>query len=123
MTDDNATEEAAKHAITMFEKNALPDELIEGPPSNQGTAQPENKEDLARALSSLKKKVNELGLILSAEGAKGKIKHPGLKYLNAAQWFQFAEMHFRHHLRQKKRIDQFLSEHEGQNKHEPTPDF
>ena len=122
MTDDNATEEAAPHAIRMFERNGLPDERIEGPPSNQLTAQPGNKEDLELALIWLKKEVKELGIILSAGKAKGKIKHPGLKYLNALQWFQFAEMHFRHHLRQKQRIDDFLNEHEGHKKQQPTSD-
>jgi hypothetical protein len=34
-----------------------------------------------------------------------KNKHPGLDYFNANEWLQFAEMHLRHHLRQKKRID------------------
>jgi hypothetical protein len=28
--------------------------------------------------------------------------------VNAREWFQFADMHFRHHLRQKKRIEKFL---------------
>jgi hypothetical protein len=38
----------------------------------------------------------------------GKTKHPGLGYFSAHEWLQFADMHFRHHLRQKKRIDDFL---------------
>ena len=39
---------------------------------------------------------------------KGKTKHPGLNYFNANEWLQFAEMHFRHHLRQNNRIKTFL---------------
>jgi hypothetical protein len=39
---------------------------------------------------------------------KGKTKHPGLHYFNADEWLQFADMHFRHHVKQKKKIDDFL---------------
>jgi len=38
----------------------------------------------------------------------GKSKHPGLGFFSASEWFQFAEMHLRHHLKQKERIDRFL---------------
>ncbi|PFI45332.1 hypothetical protein COI73_19775 [Bacillus cereus] len=32
-------------------------------------------------------------------------EHPGLGYLNAAEWFQLISMHFAHHLRQKSRLE------------------
>jgi hypothetical protein len=38
----------------------------------------------------------------------GKSRHPGLGYFNAGEWLRFIEMHMRHHLRQKERIDAFL---------------
>jgi hypothetical protein len=38
----------------------------------------------------------------------GKTKHPGLGFFNANEWLQFAEMHLRHHLKQKERIEEFL---------------
>lgn len=34
-----------------------------------------------------------------------KVKHPTLGYLSAEEWFQLIEMHFRHHVRQKKKLD------------------
>lgn len=34
-----------------------------------------------------------------------KVKHPSLGYLSAEEWFQLIEMHFRHHVRQKKKLD------------------
>lgn len=37
-----------------------------------------------------------------------KRKHPALGYLDALEWYELNEMHFRHHLRQKKRIDAVL---------------
>jgi hypothetical protein len=38
----------------------------------------------------------------------GKTKYPGLNYFTAKEWLQFAGIHLRHHLKQKKRIDDFL---------------
>ena len=38
----------------------------------------------------------------------GKTKHPGLGYFDAREWLGFAEMHMRHHLRQKERIEKCL---------------
>jgi hypothetical protein len=37
-----------------------------------------------------------------------KTAHPAFGLLNAREWFQLIEMHFRHHLRQKARLDEFL---------------
>lgn len=37
-----------------------------------------------------------------------KILHPALGWLDAEEWFRLNEMHWRHHLRQKKRIDEAL---------------
>ncbi len=37
-----------------------------------------------------------------------RIEHWAGGWFTAAQWYQSAEMHIRHHLRQKKRIDAFL---------------
>jgi hypothetical protein len=41
-------------------------------------------------------------------GSTGKTKHPGLGYFDAREWLGFAEMHMRHHIRQKERIEQCL---------------
>ena len=52
--------------------------------------------------------MNDKALVMNGTVFNGKAKHPGLNYLNASEWLQFADMHMRHHLRQKKRIDDFL---------------
>lgn len=52
--------------------------------------------------------MNNVEMLISKSPFKGKTKHPGLDYFSAIEWLQFAEMHLRHHLRQKKRIDHFL---------------
>ncbi len=105
---NHATEEASPAARAMFQNNNFPDAVLEGPPSNAHTPQPENKEQLTQGLIALKTEIAELGILLSKSQSTGKTKHPGLHYFNALEWLQFAEMHFRHHLRQKQRIDDFL---------------
>jgi len=105
---DHTTEEMTQDGKLMFHRNDFPDELIEGPPSNAATPQPESKEALMRSLLNLKVKINNASRLLSANSNTGKTKHPGLNYFSADEWFQFAEMHFRHHLRQKKRIEESL---------------
>ena len=107
-SNENALEEASPAAKTMFVANNFPDEVLEGPPSNADTPQPKSMEQLVRLLMSLKTEINRLEKLISKSRCNGKTKHPGLNYFNASEWFQFAEMHFRHHLRQRKGIDDFL---------------
>jgi DinB superfamily len=108
-TNDHADEEMSANAKEMFRNNAFPDEKIEGSPSNAFIPQPKSKEKLMIALLHLKKELNDAAVLISATPVKGKSKHPGLNYFSAEEWLQFADMHFRHHLRQKKRLDDFLT--------------
>jgi len=106
--NDHIEEQPSAAAQTMFSNNAFPDEMIEGSPDNAFIAQPESKEQLMADLVNLKSEMNKAALLISESPFIGKTKHPGLNYFSARQWLQFADMHFRHHLRQKKRIDAFL---------------
>jgi len=107
--NENATEDAAPAAKIMFANNSFPDEIIEGAPSNLYMPQPESKEQLLHSLDNIKTEMNTLAILINESLFKGKTKHPGLNYFSASEWLQFADMHFRHHLRQKKRIDDFLN--------------
>lgn len=107
-TNKNTLQEAVPEAITMFIQNAFPDVQIEGSPSNASIPQPDSKEKLLSDLLSLKEELYAVGRLISESTYNGKTKHPGLGYFSAKEWFQFAEMHFRHHERQKQRIDEFL---------------
>lgn len=107
-TNDNANGEMSPFAKTIFLNNDFPNEQIEGAPANAGIPQPGSKAQLMNGLMHVKNEMNDAGRLISKSVLKGKTKHPGLGYFNAAEWLQFAEMHFRHHLRQKKRIDDFL---------------
>lgn len=107
-TNDNAKEEASGTARIMFSNNEFPDEIIQGAPENAFIPQPAHKEELQQGLLDIKKEMNTVAISMATSPFKGKTKHPGLHYFNAAEWLQLADMHFRHHLRQKKRIDHFL---------------
>ncbi|MFI5188040.1 MAG: DinB family protein [Chitinophagales bacterium] len=104
----NMDQEKSPEAVTMFRNNEFPDAVIEGPDTNVETPQPGSKEELMNALLNLKHEMNRVYCIISNSHNKGKTKHPGLGYFSADDWLQFAEMHLRHHLRQKKRIDDFF---------------
>src|SRR5688572_19124950 len=114
-SDRNSEKVAASHGRSMLINNSFPDEPIEGPESNARTAQPESTAQLLSDLVKLKREINEVAALIGASSFKGKARHPGLKYLSAAEWFQFAEMHFRHHLRQKKKLD--VSSRTGKKRH------
>ena len=107
-TTENSTEEASAEAKAMFKENAFPDIALQGPPSNNNVPQPDSIEDLREQLLSLKIEARLLVSLLQSEQSTGKTRHPGLNYFGATEWLQFAEMHLRHHFRQKARIDDFL---------------
>ena len=67
------------------------------------------KKSCLNALLKLKDELNKAAALVSTRSGKGKTKHPGLHYFTAREWLQFADMHMRHHLRQKKRIEEFLT--------------
>lgn len=107
-TNDHATEEPSPDGKKMLSNNDFPDEALEGAPSNAHIPQPESKEQLLTELTSIKAEMNDLSIRMAESPFFGKTKHPGLNYFGASDWLQFADMHFRHHLRQKKRIDNYL---------------
>ena len=97
-------------AGAMFKAGSFPDTMIEGPATNLPIRQPENKVEILQRLEAIEIEVNRLFAGFNEQKAIGKTGHPGLGYFNALEWLQFAEMHLRHHFRQKKRIDQKLSQ-------------
>jgi hypothetical protein len=106
--DENEFESMTDNAKDWLQKNSFPDKKLAGPPGLQSPANPGSKKQLLEDMNGLKALINEKGEKLSENVYKGKTKHPGFNYLNAAEWYQYAAMHFRHHLRQKERLDEFL---------------
>lgn len=103
-TNDNSDRCMHEDAKAMFRNNSFPDIKIEGPATNTYIPQPHNKDQLLQRLLAIKTTVNQLDF----SNTSGKTQHPGLLFFNAVEWLQFAEMHMRHHVKQKKRIDAAL---------------
>ncbi|WP_147314025.1 DinB family protein [Deminuibacter soli] len=101
----NSNEVMHPHASTMLRNNAFPDTLIQGPATVSSVPQPASKEALLQQLHAVQQQVNDLCARYPVEASTGKSRHPGLGYFNAAEWLHFAEIHMRHHFRQKQRID------------------
>jgi len=108
-SNDHTKEEASAAGRAMLANNEFPNEIIEGDPANAFIPQPESKEKLLHDLALVKEQMNQVAVMIRETSFHGKTKHPGLNYFSAEEWLQFADMHFRHHLRQKKRIDEFLN--------------
>jgi hypothetical protein len=69
---------------------------------------PASKVVLLDQMQRLKAHLNSLENKIVGNHCIGKVRHPGLGYFNALEWLQFADMHMRHHLRQKRRIEDAL---------------
>jgi uncharacterized protein YndB with AHSA1/START domain len=104
----NENKELHENARAMFQNNDFPDRMIKGPSTGKAIAQPTGKTQLAEELISIREAVNKLFADGNVAAATAKTGHPGLGYFTTLEWLQFAEMHMRHHFRQKKRIDEQL---------------
>ena len=106
-TNDHAMEKMKVNGVTMLSNNAFPDMRIKGEPDSIAKIQqPASQAQLKQEMADLKIAMNNLWKRIIMSPAVGKTMHPGLGYFNAMEWFQFAEMHLRHHFRQKNRIEE-----------------
>lgn len=107
--NENSSAQMDDKAKMMFSKNEFPDEIIKGDPFiSENVKQPVSKFQLQKEMQELKLKMNVIGNKIINKESTGKARHPGLGYFSAKEWFQYADMHLRHHLRQKRRIDNYL---------------
>lgn len=106
--NEHATEDTTPSGKVMLANNDFPNEILEGAPSNAYIPQPVSKEQLMNDFLKLRAGMNNAASLILKSKFSGKAKHPGLGYFDAHQWLQFADMHLRHHFRQKSRIDVFL---------------
>ncbi len=66
--------------------------------------QPESKEQLIAKLEEIKTLAAGYIKRIPDSDPALKIKHPFLGWLNTAEWISLCNIHFRHHMRQKERI-------------------
>ncbi len=95
-----------KGVVTYHILGSIPPIKVKVPPSDAYTPkQPSNKEEIQKGLDQVREEmaiwIDKLG-----QPGQGKSFHPAFSYLNGDEWYQLVEMHFRHHLRQKKRLDE-----------------
>lgn len=107
--NDHAFEQMDERAKIMFANNSFPDRRIKGDQfTSEKVPQPESKLQLRQDMLQLRQEINEIGNKVMTSDTIGKTPHPGHGYFSAAEWLQFAEMHMRHHLKQKSRLEQEL---------------
>ncbi len=83
----------------------FPPAKIKVPPSKTYTpVQPESKEAILAGMRELEDKMKVL-LPRFEQDKGGKTAHPALGYLNAKEWYKLILWHFKHHMRQKERLD------------------
>jgi hypothetical protein len=100
----------------MFARNSFPARILEGPDNDSNIPQPDSKEEIAIRLILILDDINSNTVASGLSRSTGKTRHPGLLYFSGPEWLQFAEMHLRHHFRQKERIDAFLSQESNPEK-------
>lgn len=105
----------------LFAAGEFPPIQIKIPPesinNNEGLnllpSNPDRKEEVREQFLLLRSKIKEVEERIPLITENDKLNHLGFGYLNAREWFQLAYMHFRHHLHQKSRLDQFLGVEKG----------
>ncbi len=65
---------------------------------------PESKEYLIAKLQEIKELSHQYIDKIPQSDVRLRTRHPFLGWLNTAEWIQLCNIHFRHHLKQKKRI-------------------
>lgn len=110
--DSDGAGEKTEAGRAVFEQGSFPPVRIQVPAGAQYTPpQPESKDQLVAMLEEARRRMHEIGASLQGaaqDRLRQKAAHPAFGALNAAEWFAMPEMHYRHHLLQKERIDAFL---------------
>ena len=108
---ENSTKETTENARILMERGSFEDKKVEGDPLiAEHVKQPVSVAQLKSDLEKLKVRTNKLWGSMRKISSYGKSEHPGIGYLNCFEWLHYSEMHMRHHLRQKNRLELFLRE-------------
>ncbi|MCC6727614.1 MAG: DinB family protein [Saprospiraceae bacterium] len=103
-TNENADQAKTERGEGAFSAGSVPPIRVQVPPSEQYTPKPpQSKQELFDGLARVKSAMTE-ALSLFDDDQGGRTAHPSMGYLNALDWYQLVEMHWRHHLWQKERI-------------------
>ncbi|WCN36546.1 DinB family protein [Aneurinibacillus uraniidurans] len=107
----NTVEGKTEDGEAIFAQGSFPPIKIHVPSSKEYTPlQPESKEQVAAGLKQVLDQMRELEPTLAAIPLSYTVRHPRLGALHAKEWYMLVEMHYRHHLRQKEKIETWLME-------------
>ncbi len=107
-SDSNSDKRKKFPGKLVFLIGGFPPRKIKVPPSPQYTPkQPANKKELQDGLTHLKNLFRERVNEISNKPGKGKSEHPALGYLTFVEWIKLINMHFKHHKRQKQRLEDY----------------
>ncbi|PCJ81680.1 MAG: hypothetical protein COA49_03995 [Bacteroidetes bacterium] len=99
--------------VSYFIINGFPPIKIKIQASEEYTPkQPDSVNEIKMGLRKVKQEM-ERTLEKFKTDKKGKTLLPGFSYLNAEEWYRLILLHFKHHLRQKQRLDAFLNKSEN----------
>ncbi|WP_458120790.1 DinB family protein [Paenibacillus sp. Z6-24] len=104
----SAAEGKTEMGENIFENGSFPPVRVKVPGVPE-PAQPESREQLLNGLEQVRIRARELAPQAAAVPARYTERHPSFGDLNAAEWMVLIEMHYRHHLHQKRRLDEFLN--------------
>jgi hypothetical protein len=94
----------------VFAMGGFPPIQIKVPASPEYTPQqPESIDQIRNGLLAVLDKMRAVEPQVGAIPTEHTVDHPRLGGLNALEWFSLVEMHYRHHLRQRERLSQFLA--------------
>ncbi|MCM3267613.1 DinB family protein [Paenibacillus elgii] len=74
--------------------------------------QPLTKQQIVEGLNTVVRRMKEVEPLLEEISPRHTVQHPRLGGLNAKEWFELVEMHYRHHLHQKERLKAYLESNE-----------
>lgn len=107
--NEHGGEEMIEKAKQMFANNEFPNERVIGDPFIAAQVpQPVSIKQLKKEWQNLQHDLLNLEKRVSSTSGRAKTRHPGLGYFSAQEWLQYADMHLRHHLRQKMRLDEAM---------------
>ncbi|WP_175499686.1 DinB family protein [Algoriphagus aquimarinus] len=112
LTDDtNSTIPTTEDARILLERGSFENKSFQGDPLiHENIEQPSSIAEIKFDLEFLKTYTNKLWDRMNNTSSYGKSEHPGIGYLNCFEWLQYSEMHMRHHLEQRKRIELYLDQ-------------
>lgn len=94
-----------------FREGSFPPIRIQVPPTPQYTpTQPQSKEEIRAGMEDVIARMRAMVSTLDEIPAENTVEHAGFGHLNAKEWFQLIEMHFRHHRHQLIRLKEFLGD-------------